>query len=229
MSPETIAAVIGGVAGGVVGGVLGVVGVVLGLFGERWVRRWGDVQCMIKEDDWYVPEGAYPIGGDTPRERRLRVTFLNRKELPVTVWDMRVEFYKGGRPLEEWTEWARPRVLLVEESRNIRELRAVTPPSAHTRIARDPRVSPGRPRHRPGAGRQAAGAGGGGESGVCCKPHRRPGQEDGTGPTLASMTDASIHPTSRSRCSRTPDAARIAPVLCRARFLRTDREASGSG
>ena len=141
MSPETIAAVIGGVAGGVVGGVLGVVGVVLGLFGERWVRRWGDVQCMIKEDDWYVPEGAYPIGGDTPRERRLRVTFLNRKELPVTVWDIRVEFYKGGRPLEEWTEWARPRVLLVEESRDISELRAVILPP-HIPVSLEIRVSP---------------------------------------------------------------------------------------
>ena len=125
VNPETLAAVIGGVAGGVVGRVLGIVGVAVGLFGERWVRRWGDVRCMMNEGDWYVPEGAYPLGSDTPRERRVRVTFLNGKELPVTVWDMRVEFYKGGELLEEW---ARPRVQLVEESGNISELGTVILP-----------------------------------------------------------------------------------------------------
>jgi len=99
------------------------------------------VQCMIKEDDWYVPEGAYPIGGDIPRERRLRVMFRNGKELPVTVWDMRVEFYKAGRPLEEWTEWTRPRVQLVEESHNISELRAVILPP-HIPVSLEIRVTP---------------------------------------------------------------------------------------
>jgi hypothetical protein len=41
VSPETLAAVIGGVAGGVVGGALGILGALLGLFAERWMRRWG--------------------------------------------------------------------------------------------------------------------------------------------------------------------------------------------
>ncbi len=43
MSPETLAAVIGGVAGG----VLGILGAVLGLFAERWMRRWGKVGCEL--------------------------------------------------------------------------------------------------------------------------------------------------------------------------------------
>jgi hypothetical protein len=60
-----------------------------------------------------------------PRERRLRVTLWNGKELPVTVWDLHVEFYKGGELLEEG---ARPRVELVEESGNISELRQVILP-----------------------------------------------------------------------------------------------------
>jgi hypothetical protein len=47
MSPETLAAVIGGVAGGVVGGVLGILGALLGLFAERWMRRWGKVGCEL--------------------------------------------------------------------------------------------------------------------------------------------------------------------------------------
>jgi hypothetical protein len=134
VSPDVIAAGVFGIAGAVVGAVVG-------LFGERWVRRWGDVQCRIKEDDWYVPEDAYPIGGDIPRERRLRVTFRNRKELPVTVWDMRVEFYKGERPLEEWAEWARPRMHLVDESGNRSEFRhKILPP--HIPVSLEIRVSP---------------------------------------------------------------------------------------
>jgi hypothetical protein len=123
-------------------GIVGVVvGVMVGLFGERWLRRWGDVECRIKEDDWYVPKGAYPRGGDTPGERRLRATFTNGKELPVTVWDVRVDFYKGRELLEEWAERARPRVQLVEESHNISELRAVILPP-HIPVSLEIRVTP---------------------------------------------------------------------------------------
>jgi len=28
-------------------------------------------------------------------------TFSNRKDIPVTIWDMRVVFYKGDKPLDE--------------------------------------------------------------------------------------------------------------------------------
>jgi hypothetical protein len=57
MSPETMAAVIGGVAGGVVGGVLGILGAVLGLFAERWMRRQGEVGCQLirRADRWRGP------------------------------------------------------------------------------------------------------------------------------------------------------------------------------
>jgi hypothetical protein len=56
VSPETLAAVIGGVAGGVVGGALGILGALLGLFAERWMRRWGKVGCELTRRDvrWRV-------------------------------------------------------------------------------------------------------------------------------------------------------------------------------
>jgi hypothetical protein len=108
MSAEE-ATLIAGAVGGVLGIVGAVVGVMVGLFGERWLRRWGDVECRIEEGDWYVERGR---GGDV-KERRLRVAFINRKELPVTLSDVRIEFSKkGGEPLEEW---ARPLVRLVKE------------------------------------------------------------------------------------------------------------------
>jgi hypothetical protein len=81
MSPETLAAVIGGVAGGVVGGVLGILGVAVGLFGERWVRRWGDVRCSI--DSWHdVTDTGIPN-----EERVVEVTFLNEKDLNADLVD----------------------------------------------------------------------------------------------------------------------------------------------
>jgi hypothetical protein len=99
MSPETLAAVIGGVAGGVVGGVLGIVGVAVGLFRERWVRSWGKVWCEVV--DWRVSEGP----STAPTVRELEVRFVNEKELPAIVLDMWVAHYKGDEPLEVW---ARP-------------------------------------------------------------------------------------------------------------------------
>jgi hypothetical protein len=80
---------------------------------------------VIEEGDWYAPEDAYALLSDTPRYRRLRVKFLNHKDLPVTVWGLRVEFYKGDKLLEEW---ARPHVHLVDESGSISELRQVPLP-----------------------------------------------------------------------------------------------------
>jgi hypothetical protein len=110
VSPAAQAAIIGGIAGGLVGGIFTLLGVVVGLFGERWVRRVGEVRCTV--DKWYPQQtGPRPGGGATAQERRLQVTFLNRKEMPVIVWEMRVEFYKGGEPLEEW---ARPSVQFVD-------------------------------------------------------------------------------------------------------------------
>jgi hypothetical protein len=95
VSPDTIAV-----------GVFTLLGVVVGLFGERWVRRLGRVWCEV--DAWYVARGR----GTTAEERRLQVTFLNGKDLDVTVWDMRVEFSKGGQLLEEGE---RPHVKFIDE------------------------------------------------------------------------------------------------------------------
>ena len=89
----------------IVTGVFGVVGtllgVVLGLFGERWVRTWGEVRCDIR---WSVGGSAGSVdspGGVEVQERQLQATFLNRKDVPVTIWGMRVDFYKGGKLLND--------------------------------------------------------------------------------------------------------------------------------
>jgi hypothetical protein len=81
--------------------------VALGLFGEPWLRSRGAVECVIGEDDWFVQRGS----STEVEERTLRVAFLNHKDVPVAVWDMRVEFYREGEPL---AEWARPKVHIDE-------------------------------------------------------------------------------------------------------------------
>ncbi len=85
----------------VVTGIFTLLGVGVGLFGERWVRTWGKVVCKL---DWSPTMGTYAAqkpSGHQVTQRSLGVTFLNRKDVPVTVWDMRVVFYKGADPLTE--------------------------------------------------------------------------------------------------------------------------------
>jgi hypothetical protein len=145
MSPETLAAVIGGVAGGVVGGVLGIVGVVLGLLLQRFLQRTGAVQHRIEEGDWFVERST----SAEVEERRLRVAFLNRKDVPVTVWGMRVEFSRGGVPLEDW---ARPHVQRVEQDGRISELKYIQSnieaPRLLTDAGRSARLASTRPTNR---------------------------------------------------------------------------------
>lgn len=64
-------------------------GVALGLFGERGVRRWGAVRCVV--DSW---EAIEPTNGT--EERDIQVTFLNDKDVNAVIWDMRVEFHREG-------------------------------------------------------------------------------------------------------------------------------------
>jgi hypothetical protein len=85
----------------VVTGIFTLLGVAMGLFGERWVRTWGAVRCDI---DWRVTRSAGSVdspGGVEVQERQLKATFSNRKDIPVTIWDMRVVFYRGDEPLDE--------------------------------------------------------------------------------------------------------------------------------
>ena len=85
----------------VVTGIFTLLGVAMGLFGERWVRTWGAVRCDL---DWWVARSAGSVdspGGVEVQERQLKATFSNRKDIPVTIWDMRVVFYKGDKPLDE--------------------------------------------------------------------------------------------------------------------------------
>jgi hypothetical protein len=49
---------------------------------------------------------------------------LNRKELPVTVWDVRVEFYKHYKQDAPLAEWARPTTQPVGERGEISPMAA---------------------------------------------------------------------------------------------------------
>src|SRR4051812_23298581 len=97
IDPEQMALYGPFIAGGF--GVFGtLLGVALGLFGERWVRTRGKVRCDIR---WWASlrkELVDAPGGLEVTERRLETTFLNRKDVPVTVWEMGVTFYKGASP-----------------------------------------------------------------------------------------------------------------------------------
>lgn len=82
---------------GLIGVVGTLLGALLGLFGERWVRRIGRVLC---ETAWKVQSSEGGVDGPRVTERRLAVTFLNRKDVDVNVWEMSVEFFReGNRPL----------------------------------------------------------------------------------------------------------------------------------
>jgi hypothetical protein len=91
MSPDTIAVGVLSILGAL-GGAL------VGLFGERWVRSRGEVRCEIH---WRTGSGASTPEGAEFWDRLLELTFLNRKDVPVTVWTMQVVFYKDDKPLNE--------------------------------------------------------------------------------------------------------------------------------
>jgi hypothetical protein len=65
--------------------------VALGLFGERWVRSWGDVRCNI--DSWH---DVTDTGRSVTEDREVEVTFLNEKDLNAVVWNIQVVFHKEG-------------------------------------------------------------------------------------------------------------------------------------
>jgi hypothetical protein len=117
VSPETIAVGVFSIVGTLLG-------VVAGLFGERWVRSWGDVRCEI-------PNWSITVGNPAePEESQVEVRFLNEKELPVVVWEVGVEFYKGEEPLEAW---AHPTAVFLDEATGIRS--PVAPVNLPPRVA----------------------------------------------------------------------------------------------
>jgi hypothetical protein len=72
----------------VVTGIFTLLGVASGLFGERWVRRRGDVRCSI--DSWNnVTDTGIPN-----EEREVEATFLNEKDVNAVVWNIQVVFHK---------------------------------------------------------------------------------------------------------------------------------------
>jgi hypothetical protein len=94
MGPEVIAAGVFGIAGAVVGSAVG-------LIGQRWIRTLGEVRC---ETRWYPEQTAASeseASGVEVQQRHLEVTFRNGKDVPVTVWDMEVVFYKGEKHIDE--------------------------------------------------------------------------------------------------------------------------------
>ena len=87
MSPELV----GALWGACIAGVFTLLGVALGLFGERWVRRRGDVRCSI--DSWHnVTDTGIPN-----EEREVEATFLNEKDVNAVVWNIQVVFHKEGQ------------------------------------------------------------------------------------------------------------------------------------
>jgi hypothetical protein len=65
------------------------------------VCTWGKVRCDL---EWGVALSAGSLNGPSGvevQERQLKATFLNRKDIPATIWDMRGVFYKGDGPLDE--------------------------------------------------------------------------------------------------------------------------------
>ena len=95
MSPETLAAVIGGAAGGVVGGVFGILGVILGLVAERGMRHRGEVGCTLirRVDTWRVGPGRRELAPEevdrladfdlVKAEVECDLKFFNEKEVDV--------------------------------------------------------------------------------------------------------------------------------------------------
>jgi hypothetical protein len=81
-----------------------VLSVVLAPLGQRSVqfllRGLSRVDC---EFSWNPTMGEGSVdspGGVRFRERQLTATLTNRKDVPVNVREMRVDFYKGGKPLD---------------------------------------------------------------------------------------------------------------------------------
>jgi hypothetical protein len=128
----------------IVTGLFTLLGVALGLFGERWVRTVGRVRCDLRWANSLGAGGVDSPGGVEVQQRQLEVTFLNRKDVPVTVWDMQVTFYKGDMPLDEEE---RPQMNFApERSAPARFERATLPPRIH--VSRTVVVSPGHNEYR---------------------------------------------------------------------------------
>jgi hypothetical protein len=90
--------------------VLGLIVLLVGPFVTHYVRALGKVQCTV--DFWYPQRVGFRPSGSVAEERRLQVTFSNRKDVSVTVSEMRVEFFKDGQSLADWT---RPHMDFVDE------------------------------------------------------------------------------------------------------------------
>ena len=136
MTEETTGQVVTGVftlVGALLGGVTG-------LLGERWSRTWGKVVCKL---DWSPTMSTYSAqspSGHHVTQRSLKVTFLNRKDVPVTVWGMRVVFYNGARPL---AEEERPH-LEIADAEGGPEDPVTLPPRVHVTRTLTLNVAPGR-------------------------------------------------------------------------------------
>jgi hypothetical protein len=76
-------------------------------------------------------------------ERHLTVTFENHKDIPVTVWEMRMVFYKGDKLLEEAE---RPVVSVIDERAEYSPISWVSLPP-HIPVTRTISVAPNRVDH----------------------------------------------------------------------------------
>jgi hypothetical protein len=114
-----------------------VVSVALTLLGQRWLRNKGGVDCDLY---WQPTRGEGSVdspGGARVLERQLSITFLNRKDIPVTVRSMQVVFYKAGKPL---SENERPDLTLLDGGRRPLDLVNLPP---HEHVTKTISVEPG--------------------------------------------------------------------------------------
>jgi hypothetical protein len=119
---------------------IGLIGWVAAPLVARYVRTLGKVECIVKS--WDVHRGAFHAKVDrtVAEERHLQVEFKNGKDVPITVSELRVEFYKGGQPLEDG---ARPGLEFVGDQDRRSPLGPVSiPPHGHE--PRTMSVNPGR-------------------------------------------------------------------------------------
>jgi hypothetical protein len=80
---------------------------------------------------WTSSGGATDYAGVTTAEKRqLKARFLNKKDVNVTVWEMGIEFYWGGKPLEDWE---RPAMQVIDDRG--RETQLNDPVNLPSRIA----------------------------------------------------------------------------------------------
>ena len=117
----------------IVGIVVPVLLALAAVFGPRWLRQRGKVECEVL--DWRPWRTNLH-----PQQRRLFLRFYNDKEIPVAVRRLGIEWSKGSKPL---AEWAHPNMQFVDEHQRPSALGIVDLPPRRE-VRRTIVITPGR-------------------------------------------------------------------------------------